>query len=495
MSSEETESDVEMKPREGLESVEGFASYARRKRSRSRTGRSSFSGGSGGGVSPADEVFFMASGEGKIKDIGWEHGEMVVPGNRFSWKCKWCGLVRCSGGVTRLKKHLAGAKHISPCQKVPEHVARAMKDNLLELEKKQLERQIKKHTYITMMRPQLLCLDTSVKREAGETNLDVQMSDATQQSERTAKSSKTAREQFRDSNQPSLLTSRRSKTNMAKMQVTNGSHQSNGVPTRSRPSSQRSRSSYKRSSIGNQQHEAELAKQTMRETQGTIFCIRSYDKDGFARKDDHWRNILGNMLHLPDLREGGGIRTCIFDALMSGPSDSSRMFKMADVTKDTADLKDSYVDHCEEQSQFSRPNIPAKTQLNLSETETYNKKLVVTNTMKCQEVFLDILRSEKFILMCDLLGKNFQAINAEKLLDFSQINLKMKNGVYEHSPGLFNQDIQQVWRKFQRICQDMVFCASELSNMSGDFYQKVVGEDAVPEDMVNKAVEPQCEAR
>ncbi|KAJ6830139.1 PHD finger protein EHD3-like [Iris pallida] len=487
MSSEETESDVEVNP-EGLNSGEGFVAHTRRKRSRS--GRSSFSGV---GVSPADEVFYTASCEGKYKDVGWEHGEMVVPGNRFSWKCKWCGLVRCSGGVTRLKKHLAGAKHISPCQKVPEHVARAMKDNLLELEKKQLGRHIKKHNDITKMRLELLCLDTSVKREAGETDLDVQMSNATQQSERTAKSSKTAREQSRDSNQPSLFASRRSKTNMAK--VSNGTYQSNGVPTRSRLSSQRSRSSYKRSSICNQRHEAELAKQSMKGTQDTMLCTKTYDKDGFARKDDHWRIILGNMLHLPDLCEGGGIRTCIIDALTSGPSDLSRMFKMTDVTKDTVDPKDSYRGHCEEQRRFSRPNIPAKTQLNLPETETYYQKLAVTNTMKCQEVFLDLLCSEKFVLMCDLLGKNFQDINAKKLFDFSQINLKMKNGVYEQSPGVFNQDIQQVWRKFQRIGQEMVLCASDLSNMSGDFYQKAVGEDVVCEDVVNEAVELQCEAR
>lgn len=64
--------------------------------------------------------------------------------------------------------------------------------------------------------------------------------------------------------------------------------------------------------------------------------------------------------------------------------------------------------------------------------------------MKCQNVFLDILLSQKFALLCDLLCINFQDNVAKGMLDFTMINSKMKDGVYEQSSQLYGDDILQV---------------------------------------------------
>ena len=72
--------------------------------------------------------------KGKIRDIGWEHG-VIVDGNRFHWKCNWCGLVRYGGGVSRLKQHIAGTCHVQKCLKVPEDVAKNMMNHLIAKQK------------------------------------------------------------------------------------------------------------------------------------------------------------------------------------------------------------------------------------------------------------------------------------------------------------------------------------------------------------------------
>lgn len=55
---------------------------------------------------------------------------MMVDGNRLHWQCNWCGLTRYSGGVSRLKWHLAGGFTVRKCPNVPEEVSRMIKSNL-----------------------------------------------------------------------------------------------------------------------------------------------------------------------------------------------------------------------------------------------------------------------------------------------------------------------------------------------------------------------------
>ncbi|MQL84712.1 hypothetical protein Taro_017222 [Colocasia esculenta] len=49
--------------------------------------------------------FQMAPKRGS-DDIGWQHGIMLE--NRHNFKCNYCGFTGQGGGVSRLKKHLAG---------------------------------------------------------------------------------------------------------------------------------------------------------------------------------------------------------------------------------------------------------------------------------------------------------------------------------------------------------------------------------------------------
>lgn len=72
-----------------------------------------------------------------------------------------------------------------------------------------------------------------------------------------------------------------------------------------------------------------------------------------------------------------------------------------------------------------------------------------TVTEMCQQVFYNIIVSEKFTLLCKLLLENFQGIKAESLFCMHTIDSKMKEGVYEHSPELFLMDIQQVLMALQ----------------------------------------------
>ncbi|XP_073010300.1 uncharacterized protein [Typha latifolia] len=63
-------------------------------------------------------------------DIGWRHGKMVG-GNRFHWQCDYCKMIGKGGGVSRLKKHIAGDfPEVSKCKKVSQKVHRAMKTDL-----------------------------------------------------------------------------------------------------------------------------------------------------------------------------------------------------------------------------------------------------------------------------------------------------------------------------------------------------------------------------
>lgn len=76
------------------------------------------------------------------RDIGWNHGE-IVDGNRFHWMCNWCGLIRYGGGVSRLKKHLAGACHVKKCPNVPDDIAKSIMHHLMEKQKNRAKRSIR----------------------------------------------------------------------------------------------------------------------------------------------------------------------------------------------------------------------------------------------------------------------------------------------------------------------------------------------------------------
>ncbi|MQL91191.1 hypothetical protein Taro_023796 [Colocasia esculenta] len=77
-------------------------------------------------------VLQMASKKGS-DDIGWQHGVML--GSRHNFKCNYCSFTGQGGGVSRLKKHLAGGRlagyhDMQGCKMVPSEVKKLMIEHL-----------------------------------------------------------------------------------------------------------------------------------------------------------------------------------------------------------------------------------------------------------------------------------------------------------------------------------------------------------------------------
>jgi hypothetical protein len=67
------------------------------------------------------------------------------------------------------------------------------------------------------------------------------------------------------------------------------------------------------------------------------------------------------------------------------------------------------------------------------------------NTTNCQNILMDILRSEDFVLLCNVLYRTVhQDGDRTRYFDFGLIDSRMKNGNYGHEPGLFMHDLKLV---------------------------------------------------
>lgn len=68
------------------------------------------------------------------------------------------------------------------------------------------------------------------------------------------------------------------------------------------------------------------------------------------------------------------------------------------------------------------------------------------NTSKCQNTLVEVLVSEKFVMLCDILFRNFRVKDYRRYIDLTKIHYRMKNGLYEKAPQSFLRDILQVCR-------------------------------------------------
>lgn len=93
-----------------------------------------------------------------------------------------------------------------------------------------------------------------------------------------------------------------------------------------------------------------------------------------------------------------------------------------------------------------------------------------SNTDLCGRVFHDIVMSEKFTQLCDLLWKNFEGVKVDSLQDIHRINLKMKEGAYEKSPMLFHSDMQKVWEHFRKVGAEINSLSKSLMDKSKDSF-------------------------
>ncbi|KAJ8493457.1 hypothetical protein OPV22_015178 [Ensete ventricosum] len=331
----------------------------------------------------------MPSRKEKTKDIGWDHGK-IVDGNRFQWMCNWCGLVRYGGGVSRLKKHLAGVCDVRKCPNVPEEIAKEIMNHLIEKQKHRKRR--------------FVACGIKGRRRKRSPHCDFLDKDHIKGDNKAQVGS--ANELFRKDTR---------ETNIAS----------------------------ERLQIMNQQPTTIMGltgmTEVMEELHDQISCTRTVEEDRYSRREHHWKYVLESILQFPDMCEGGGISCCIRDALTHGP-EFTKKFKMTDILGNTVQLKDKFVRNSEVKCHQS-PDSAANAEKSASKTGSLSE--TDTNDNKVKLFF-----------------------------DFSLINSKMKNGDYKQSPGLFSQDIQEVWDKCQKFGEELVLLASNLSSMSHVSCQK-----------------------
>ncbi|KAK9748888.1 hypothetical protein RND81_02G088100 [Saponaria officinalis] len=139
------------------------------------------------------------------------------------------------------------------------------------------------------------------------------------------------------------------------------------------------------------------------------------------------------------------------------------------------------VDHLSGESDFHRDLM-----LNRGSTAAEGPSAVTSNRLTnessystvsglCERALSNILMSGKFASLCKLLPENFHGVNIDKLLDFSLINIRMKDGTYERTPILFSSDIQQFWGRLNSIGQQMVSLSNNLSELSRVFCHELEG--------------------
>jgi hypothetical protein len=66
------------------------------------------------------------------------------------------------------------------------------------------------------------------------------------------------------------------------------------------------------------------------------------------------------------------------------------------------------------------------------------------NKAMCHKALFDILISEKFAMLCDLLAATFHVNKPDDLIGLQIIDAKMRNGDYAQNPALLDHDIKQV---------------------------------------------------
>ncbi|XBI27279.1 hypothetical protein VPH35_051769 [Triticum aestivum] len=160
-----------------------------------------------------------------------------------------------------------------------------------------------------------------------------------------------------------------------------------------------------------------------------------------SRRSDcwsHWRYVLNGLMHLHGVQEGAGIQSCIRDVLHS----------------------------C---SKFE--SLRDKVEMDSDRTVSRN-----TGIAECKNVLVDILRSEDFALLCNVLRKTVhQDGERTKYFDFGVIDSRMKNGEYGCAPEIFKDDLKLLWENLKMAGQDIIDLANNLSSLTEASYTNEVG--------------------
>lgn len=177
------------------------------------------------------------------------------------------------------------------------------------------------------------------------------------------------------------------------------------------------------------------------------------------------RNWKGAVLKqmFQSLESDGGLKECIQEALASHSEASCAV-----ETKESGKCCDYGNRHSLPSKFVSQNGAKAVSNGSVDEPKRY------TVTEICQQMFLDVVKSEKFAQLCDVLFKNFEGMKVDKFFDVSHIHSRMKDGSYEGSSLLFQTDIQQMWTKLHEVGSEMISLSRSLSDISRASFQAQV---------------------
>lgn len=91
-----------------------------------------------------------------------------------------------------------------------------------------------------------------------------------------------------------------------------------------------------------------------------------------------------------------------------------------------------------------RPQDAARDDGALFNLEDGTAASLEPNMAMCHNALFDILISEKFALLCDLLAATFHINKPDDVIGLHIIDAKMRNGDYALNPALLDHDIKQV---------------------------------------------------
>ncbi|MQM03926.1 hypothetical protein Taro_036717 [Colocasia esculenta] len=197
-----------------------------------------------------------------------------------------------------------------------------------------------------------------------------------------------------------------------------------------------------------------------------LFCDGVPQLDGCTRMEHHWIAVLEEALLSQDADDG--IWSFIKKALAYAHLGITRNLNVHGAQFKYAHEGNGNLRGKSEDSFFNADKEQEVTlQRDISEQADF---CVISK--KWQKVLVEVLTSEKFSFLCNLLLGNFPGIKPSSIIDFSQIQTQMKNVACGRSVGQFHQDLQQVWERIQKIGQEMVLLATSLSNLSQAACQK-----------------------
>ncbi|KAL5559699.1 hypothetical protein UlMin_035910 [Ulmus minor] len=204
-------------------------------------------------------------------------------------------------------------------------------------------------------------------------------------------------------------------------------------------------------------HPVDGSKKPGEETEGMVVennsCVETRPMNGSSDSSQQpWRNFVLEHMYQSLSDDEGGIRGCIQDAL-----------KEHDLTD-----KDMHI----ASTKCLSNGFQKETSGHVDFASNGDHVEHCTVSELCQHAFHNVLVSEKFSSLCKLVSDHFEGTKTNSFLDFSHIDSRMKEGIYETSPMLFVADIQQVWEKIQEIGTEMISLAKGLSEVSRTCYDK-----------------------